>query len=77
MGKTTVKDCERGNSYKSRRILHAYCYTAKLKFTLRFKQLNLEITMHKQCINLMSRFVLRPKALALDQDRTMNINLYS
>lgn len=42
-----VKDWEREKSYKSGRILHAYCYTAKLKFSLRFKQLNLEITMHK------------------------------
>lgn len=43
VGKTTVKAWEEGKSYKSRRILHTYYYTLRVKLSLRFKQLNLEI----------------------------------
>lgn len=44
MGKTTIKDWEEWKLYKSRRSLHVYWYTLRFKFSLHFKQLNLEIT---------------------------------
>lgn len=43
VGKTTVKVWEEGKSYKSRRISYTYCYTIRFKFSLHFKQLDLEI----------------------------------
>lgn len=43
MDKTTVKVWEEGTSYQSRRILHASRYTIRVKFSLYFKQLHLEI----------------------------------
>lgn len=43
MGKTTIKDWEEWKLCKCRRSLRVYWYTTRFKFSLHFKQLNLEM----------------------------------